>query len=171
MIDPNHSDLSFSIRHFVSRVHGSFDKWNGTITLDTADWTTAVVDIHIDPNTIHTGNTQRDSDLKGADFFDVAKYPEITFKSTSVHRTGDSVVVVGALTMKGVTKPVTLRGAYAFMHAGVRTIVGVEATGTINRTDWGVTWNRALEGGGTLLSDDVTLSLAIEALGPMQTRR
>ena len=115
---------------------------------------------------------QRDRDLQGPDFFDAAKYPEIVFKSTAVRRTGDSVVVTGDLTMKGVTKPVTLRGTFnGYLRPGPRLVAGFEVTGTLKRTEWGVVWNRALEGGGALLGDEVALTIAIEALGPFLARK
>jgi polyisoprenoid-binding protein YceI len=166
-IDAGHSDLSFSIRHFVSRVRGTFGKWAGTIIVDTMDVTKGSVDVTIQATSIDTQNENRDNDLRSANFFEVEKYPTITFRSTKVEGRKDDLTVTGDLTIRGVTKPVVLKGRYLGVTApdqrGTRRM-GFEASTTINRLDYGVTWNRAVEGGGVMLGDDVRIDIAIEAM-------
>ena len=166
-IDPSHSDLSFSIRHFVSRVRGTFGRWAGTIVIDTADITKGSVDVTIQATSIDTQNENRDNDLRSANFFEVEKFPTITFRSTKVEGSKDDLTVTGDLTIRGVTKPVVLKGRYLGVTApdqrGTRRM-GFEATTTINRLDYGVTWNRAVEGGGVMLGDDVRIDIMIEAM-------
>jgi polyisoprenoid-binding protein YceI len=165
-IDPNHSDLSFSIRHFVSRVRGTFGQWAGTIIVDTINVSRASVDVTIQAASIDTQNENRDSDLRSADFFEVEKYPTVTFRSTKVEGTRSDLTVTGDLTIRGVTKPVVLKARYLGVttpdQRGIRRI-GFEATTTINRLEFGVTWNRAVEGGGVMLGDDVRIDIVIEA--------
>ncbi len=166
-IDAGHSDLSFSIRHFVSRVRGTFGKWAGTIIVDTIDVTKGSVDVTIQGTSIDTQSENRDNDLRSANFFEVEKYPTITFRSTKVEGRKDDLTVTGDLTIRGVTKPVVLKGRYLGVTApdqrGTRRM-GFEATTTINRLDFGVTWNRAAEGGGVMLGDEVRIDIAIEAM-------
>lgn len=166
-IDATHSDLSFSIRHFVSRVRGTFGRWAGTIIVDTTDVTRGSVDVTIQATSIDTQNENRDNDLRSANFFEVEKYPTITFKSTKVEGRKDDLTVTGDLTIRGVTKPVVLTGRYLGATApdqrGTRRI-GFEASTMINRLDYGVTWNRAVEGGGVMLGDDVRIDIVIEAM-------
>lgn len=167
-IDVGHSDITFRIRHLMSRVTGTFNEWQGAIAADPADWSTGSVDVTIQAASIDTRHTRRDEDLKSGNFFDVANWPTITFRSTSVEVSGNRITVIGDLTMRGVTKPVTLEGEFLGgmgMGAGPgKERVGFSAEGTIDRTDYGVTWNRALEGGGALLGDEVEISLSIEAI-------
>jgi len=170
-IDAVHSEVSFSIRHLVSKTSGKFDQFGGQITMDPDDPSTIKIDGTIQTASIDTNNDKRDGHLKSPDFFDAAKYPEITFKSTKVTKAGDKWTLTGDLTMKGVTKPVTLDLAILGVSptpvfGGVR--VGLEATGKINRKDWGVNWNNAVEGGGTLLGDDVDLTLRAEAVNAIE---
>jgi polyisoprenoid-binding protein YceI len=167
-IDPTHSSAEFSIRHMmVSNVKGHFGKMTGEVTLDEKDPTKSSVNVEIDASTIDTREPKRDAHLKSPDFFDVAKYPKITFKSTKVEKAGKGKLkVIGDLTMRGVTKPVTL--AVEGPTAEVKDIMGglsrgASATAKINRKDWGLTWNKPLEAaGGVLVGDDVTLSLDVE---------
>ncbi len=165
-IDHNHSELSFRIRHMVSRVRGTFTKWEGTILAESGEWAAGRVDVVIDASSIDTGNDRRDRDLRSDNFFDVANYPTIEFHSTSVAMQGDSIFVTGDLTMHGVARPVTLRGALlgTLSSPDGRDRVAFEATTTINRLDYGVTWNRAVEGGGVLLGDDVEIALVVGAV-------
>ena len=167
-IDVGHSDLSFSIRHFVSRVRGSFGQWSGTIVVDTTDVTRGSVDVTIQAASIDTQNENRDNDLRSANFFDVTKYPTITFRSTKVEGKPDDLTVTGDLTMHGVTRPVVLKGRYlgaTVDNRGGRRI-GFEATTTINRLDYGVTWNRVAEGGGAMLGDDVRIDIVVAGTKP-----
>ena len=165
-IDVGHSELTFRIRHLMSRANGTFREWSGTITADPADWSTGSVDVTIEAASIDTRHERRDNDLKSDNFFDVANHPTITFKSRKVEVNGDAIVVTGDLTMKGVTKPLVLTGEFlGRMGTGTqRERVGFSATGKLNRTDYGIVWNRAVEGGGVLLGDEVEVTLAIEAI-------
>ncbi len=158
-IDMNHSEVSFRIRHFVTKVRGRFGEWSGTITGDPGDWSTGSVAVVIKSASITTANDRRDADLRSARFFAVDSFPEITFKSTRVEVSGPTVTITGDLTMRGVTKPVVLTGSYLGAAGGK---VGFEAATTINRIDFGITWNRAVEGGGVMLGDDVEVSISIE---------
>ena len=167
-IDVGHSDLSFSIRHFVSRVRGSFGQWSGTIIVDTTDITRGSVDVTIQAASIDTQNENRDKDLRSANFFDVEKYPTITFRSTKVEGKRDDLTVTGDLTIHGVTKPVVLKGRYlgnTIDNRGGRRI-GFEATTTLNRIDYGVTWNRMAEGGGAMLGDEVRIDIVVAGTKP-----
>ena len=167
-VDPSHSELSFRIRHFVSKVRGSFGKWQANLVADPANLGAAGVDVTIDATTIDTDNERRDADLRSANFFEVEKYPTITFRSTKVEAKGTALTISGDLTMKGVTKPVVLTGAFNGVTKGARGELrsGFEASTTINRLDWGVTWNRVIEGGGSMLGDDVEVTIAVEAFRP-----
>lgn len=165
-IDPGHSDISFRIRHFMSRVRGTFNEWSGSITGDPANWTRGSVTVTILAASIDTRLDRRDADLRSDNFFDVAKYPTITFKSTGVAISGDSIRITGDLTIRGVTKAVVLQGTYLGLTPGNRPRIGFEARTTIDRTDYGVTWNRIVEGGGVMLGDDVEIEIAIEAYRP-----
>lgn len=164
-IDPVHSDISFRIRHFVSRVRGDFNDWDGTISGDPADWSTASVEVHIRTASVNTKNERRDNDLRSQRFFAADSFPEITFRSTKVEVTGSDIAITGDLTMRGVTKSVVLKGEYLGLAPGKNGAdkVGFEATTTINRQEFGVSYNRVVEGGGTFLGDDVEITLEIEA--------
>jgi len=169
-IDSAHSSAEFSVKHMmVSTAKGRFDKITGTLNLDDKNPTKSTVDIAIDPTTIDTHEPKRDGHLKSPDFFDVAKFPTITFKSTKIEKAGKAKFkVTGDLTMHGVTKPVTLsiEGPTPGMKNPFGSISsGVSATGKINRKDWGLTWNKPLEAaGGVLVGDDVTINVDLELL-------
>ncbi len=166
-IDPAHSAADFSIRHLgLSNVHGHFGGVNGTITLDPADLTKASVNATVDVTTVDTGMPQRDTHLKSADFFDVAKYPTMTFVSKSVAKSADGYTVTGDLTMHGVTKPVVLALDPSKEQIGPdgKPRRGFEATTTLNRQDFGMKWNGALKSGDAVLSDDVKVTLDVEAV-------
>lgn len=164
-IDQTHSELTFRIRHLVSRVNGSFNSWGGTIVADPANLAGGSVSVDIQTASIDTNNERRDTHLRSADFFDAENHPTITFRSTRVVANGRELQVHGNLTIRGTTKPVVLRGQMLEVGgtAGRRRI-GFEAQTTINRMDYGVSWNRAAEGGGVTLGDEVTISIAVEAV-------
>jgi polyisoprenoid-binding protein YceI len=166
VIDKSHSELTFRIRHFMSRVSGTFTDWQGTVTGEPPAWTAGSADIVIQTASINTGNDRRDADLKSPNFFDATVNPQITFKSTSVTIAGTGLTLAGDLTMHGVTKPVTLKGEYlgAMSLSGGRQRVGFHVSTTINRLDYGVVWNKAIEGGGVMLGDDVDIDISIEAI-------
>jgi polyisoprenoid-binding protein YceI len=169
-IDQAHSTATFTVRHLmVSTVPGSFGKVSGKVTYDGKNLSSLAVDATIDATTINTNNGRRDEHLKSADFFEVAKYPTITFKSKrAVAGAAGKFQLVGDLTMHGVTKEVTLdvEGPSPTVNVGRNFVVGANATVTIKRSDWGLTWNRALEAGGVTVSDEVKISLGIEATKP-----
>jgi polyisoprenoid-binding protein YceI len=164
-VDPTHSELSFSIRHMVSRVRGQFDTWTGTIIADPNDWNTASVEVVAQTSTIDTNNERRDEDLRSPNHFDADANPTVTFQSTKVTRfAGDSVQVAGNLTIHGVTKPVVLRGHFNGMTgAPGKWRAGFEAETTVNRQDFNMTWNRIIEG-SSMLGDEVKIEIAIAAV-------
>jgi polyisoprenoid-binding protein YceI len=165
-IDVGHSDISFRIRHLMSRTRGTFNEWAGTITADPADWSTGKVEVTIQAASIDTRHERRDADLRSDNFLDVETFPTITFKSTRVEVTGTTLAISGDLTIRDVTRPVVLHGEFlgATGKGTPRERIGFEAATTINRLDYGVKWNRALEGGGVLLGDDLEISIGIEAV-------
>lgn len=164
-IDPAHSNISFSIRHLIGRVHGTFRDWSGTIQVDSGNWDRGSVDVTIQAASIFTDNDRRDEDLRSAHFFEVDKYPTLTFKSTKVEASGDQLKIYGNLTIRDSTKTVELDGDFTgLMRSTEGDRIGFEASTTINRDAWGVTWNRMVEGGGLLLGDDVKISISVEAI-------
>ena len=165
-IDPAHSSATFAIRHMtVSNVRGEFGKVTGTVEWNDADVIKSTVQATIDVTTLNTREPKRDAHLKSPDFFDVEKYPTITFKSTQVKKAGPNhVKVVGDLTMHGVTKPVTLDATYTgeVKDPGGNIKRGGSAKTKLNRKDFGLTWNKALETGGLLVGDEVDIALDLE---------
>lgn len=171
-IDPAHTNAQFTVRHMmVSNVKGQFGKTAGTVILDDHDASRSTVQVTIDAATIDTHEAKRDAHLRSPDFFDVDKYPQITFKSTKIAKTGkDTYGVTGNLTMRGVTKPVTLTVQapdQSFKNPWGMTVRGFSATGKISRKEWGLTWNKGLETGGVLVGDEVTLQID----GEMQAKQ
>ncbi|MFP5231861.1 MAG: YceI family protein [Acidobacteriota bacterium] len=167
-IDPMHSEADFAIRHMgISTVHGSFHGLSGVITFDPTDLAKSGVDATIPIDTVDTGVAFRDKDLKSPRFFDVAKYPEMTFKSTSVRKDGDHYDVAGNLTMHGVTRQVVLDlddpGKPEIGMDGKTLHRGFTATTTINRKDFGLDFNGMLKSGDAVLSDEVKIEIDIDA--------
>lgn len=168
-VDPVHSHAQFSVKHMmVSNVKGEFGKIAGTLNIDEKDITKSTVEVTIDASTIDTRNEQRDNHLKSPDFFDVKTYPNITFKSTKVEKGADGKLkVTGNLTMHGVTKPVTLdvEGPTPEVKSPFGTTnIGATATTKLNRKDFGLNWNKALESGGVLVGEEVAVTLELEAV-------
>ena len=168
-LDKGHSLVGFRIRHFVSKVEGRFNKFDGTIWIDRQNPGASKVDLTIQADSIDTNNENRDKDLRSENFFDVAKYATITFKSTKVVAKGsDAYEVTGDFTMHGVTKSITVPVKHnGFLKVKGRTGMG-EKTGfditfPLNRKDFGINWNRPLDTGGVMLSDDVDINVQIEA--------
>jgi len=166
VVDGAHSEVGFKIRHFVSKVNGRFNELEGTINVDRAQPEASAVDITIKTASINTGNAKRDGHLQSPDFFDAAKYPTITFKSSKITSKGNnSYDVTGPFTMHGVTKditvPVTFLGFIGDGRGGEKS--GFEGTITINRKDYGIVWNQVLDSGGAMLGDEVQVSINIEA--------
>lgn len=164
-IDAGHSDVSFQVRHLVTQVRGKFSDYQGTIELDPAKLENSKVEFRIKAASIDTALPDRDKHLRAEDFFFVEKYPEITFKSQQIKATGkDTYDVTGALTLRGVTKTVTLPVTFL---GKVRDPWGNEKAGfateaTINRKDYGIVWNAALDNGGVVLGDDVKIAINLE---------
>ncbi|MGZ3691067.1 MAG: YceI family protein, partial [Pseudobdellovibrio sp.] len=158
-IDPSHSTAAFSIKHMmIAKVHGGFEKMSGKLNYDPQNPTKSSIEVAIEAASINTRETQRDAHLKSADFFDVEKYPQITFKSKQVEVAGEQLKVVGDLTIHGVTKQVTLdmeTPSEEVKDPWGNTKMGVSGTTKIKRKDFGLTWNAALEAGGVLVGDDV----------------
>ena len=165
VIDPAHSDASFQVRHVVTKVRGRFTDFAGTIVGDPAKPEAATVEFTVKTASIDTAQPKRDGHLRSADFFDAEKFPEITFKSTKIKTTGkDKYDVSGNLTMHGVTKPITLSVTnLGSGGTGKDEKFGFEATTTLNRKDFAIVWNRALDTGGFMLGDDVIVEINIEA--------
>ncbi len=167
-IDPVHSSLTFSVKHMmVSTVRGHFSGIRGTIDFDPESPQTARVEATVPAATIDTGSPDRDNHLRSADFFEAERYPEINFRSRKVERNGDSrYTVVGDLTVRGVTKPVVLDAEFFGIQKDPRmgTRAGLAATTTIDRKDFGLTWNVALESGGILVGDKVKIDLDVAAV-------
>ncbi|MFP5276218.1 MAG: YceI family protein [Acidobacteriota bacterium] len=163
-LDPAHSSAEFKVKHMmISNVKGSFRGLKGTLTLDESNPSRSKISATIDVSTLSTGDDQRDAHLKSADFFDAAQFPHMTFESTGVERLGEGEhKVTGSLTMHGVTKPVTFTvdgpGAPGKDPWG-NTRIGLSATAKVNRKDFGLTWNAALETGGVLVGEDVALAI------------
>jgi polyisoprenoid-binding protein YceI len=169
VIDVDHSSVQFKVKHLmVSNVKGEFKKFSGTVTMDDADITKSRVDVTIDAASIDTGVAKRDEHLKSPDFFDVAKYPTLMFVSTKVAKAGDNrLKVTGNLTLHGVTREVVLdvegpNPAVKDMYGNTKS--GASATTKINRKDFGLTWNKALEAGGVAVGEEVLITLDVELL-------
>ena len=163
-IDAIHSHVSFAVRYLmVSTVRGRFNRMRGQIHIDESQPANSWVEAEVDVATVDTQNEQRDAHLRTADFFDVDTYPTITFKSTKVEAvSGQEYRVTGDFTMHGVTKPVTFDVEYGGQSNMGGPRVGLTATTKINRKDYGLTWNAALETGGILVGDEVTITLDVK---------
>ena len=167
-IDPVHSRIGFVARHaMVTKVRGSFDQFDGSGYFDAASPASSKLQLRIKASSIDTRNADRDAHLRSNDFFDMDTYPEITFSSTSVEQTGDvRYRVTGDLAIKGVTRPVAVEfeytGSAVDPYGNQR--IGFEGTTVVNRKDWGVSWNAALEAGGVLVSENVTLEFEVSAI-------
>jgi polyisoprenoid-binding protein YceI len=167
-IDPAHSTAHFVIRHMmITNVRGNFTGLAGTVVYDAANPAASSVEVDIDANTLSTGDANRDGHVKSADFLDVAKYPTIVFKSKSVTESGGDLNVTGDLTIHGVTKEVVLKveeptGEQKDPWGNLR--IGASGTTKIKRSDFGLTWNAALETGGIMLGDDLKIELEVSLI-------
>ena len=165
-IDSNHSNVAFKVRHLVSKVGGEFTEFEGTITADFNNLDACTVQFSIQSASIDTRNEDRDGHLRSADFFEVEKFPEITFTSTKVTKIDKgSFAVAGILTMHGVSNPTTLTVDYLgemTAMGGIR--AGYELSTTLDRKDWGISWNKALDTGGFILGDDVEVNINLEVI-------
>ena len=166
-IDTSHSTVHFVARHMViAKVRCGFKAFSGTVELDEADMTKSTVSVSIDAASIDTAEEKRDAHLKSADFFDVEKFPTLSFKSKSITKSGDGYKVAGELTMHGVTKDVVLdanfEGKGKDPWGGER--VAFAAKTSVNREDFGLKWNQVLEAGGLLVSNKIEIELEVEAI-------
>ena len=168
-VDPAHTEVGFDVRHFFTKVHGVFHDTQGTIVFDEQDPTAIKVDASARVASVDTGNRNRDSDLQTPDFFNAATDSILSFRSTKVEKTGKSKYkVTGDLTMRGVTKQVVFDAE--FLGSSTVSVegkswgakAGFSATTVVNRQDYGIKWNKALDNGGMMVGDDVTITLNIE---------
>jgi polyisoprenoid-binding protein YceI len=167
-VDAPHTSVLFSIRHLVTEVQGKFTKFNGAIVYDAKNPGNSSVEFTVDAASIDTANGKRDDHLRSADFFDVAQFPALAFKSEKVKAKGkDQLEVTGVFTMRGVSKTITvpakILGVIESKDWGTK--AGFSASFVINRKDFGMSWNKALDVGGLVLGDDVTVTLNVEANG------
>ena len=163
-VDPNHTQATFTVTHLaISRVSGKIPVIGGTVTLGSANLPTAI-SVQLSTKDLDTQSADRDRDLRSADWFQVDKYPTMTFVAKSITGTPQAFTVVGDLTMHGVTKPVTLSAKELgrMTDARNRTHIGYNATGTLDRRDWGLNWGKTTPGGGLIAGNDVTLDLNVE---------
>lgn len=173
-IDSSHSGIHFSVRHLViAKVRGKFARWSGALAVPDGDLNRATVEVTIDATSIDTGVSDRDTHLKSADFFDVARFPEITFKGGRIEpQFGGEFRLLGELTIHGVTREVALE-----VEATGRTMdpwgnerLGFEAKTSVDRKQFGLTWNQVLETGGVMVGDKVEIELELEAVKQVATK-
>ena len=164
--DKAHSSVGFSVRHMMTQVRGTFGDFSGTIVKDDANLAGASVEFKIQATSVDTANEMRDKHLRTEDFFFVEKFPEITFKSTKIEKVSDTEYkATGEFTMRGVTKVLTLPVTYLGEMKGMdgKSLVGFSVTTKLDRKEFGINWNKTLDAGGLLLSDEVTVEISIEA--------
>jgi polyisoprenoid-binding protein YceI len=165
-LDPSHSQVSFSVRHMMfAKVRGSFKTWRAELNL-ADDLAASKVSVEIDAASIDTGEEKRDAHLRSADFFDAENHPKLTFASKRVDQTKDGLKLIGDLTMRGVTKEVALdvEEAGRGKDPWGQDRVAFNAKTTVDRTQWGLKWNQALEAGGVLVSEKVEIAIDIQAV-------
>jgi len=166
ILDPAHSVLGFRIKHLmISSVSGAFKNFRAEVKTNETDFSSAQIDLTAEMESVYTNNEQRDAHLRESDFFEVKKYPELKFRSTKIEKAGnDTFALYGDLTLKGITKPVTLHVEYNRVAkdpwGGER--AGFVITGKINRSEWGINFNGVLEKGGVLLSDEVRIDSELQ---------
>ncbi len=167
-IDPAHSDATFSVKHMMfTTVRGHFNVLSGHLHIDEQNPANSWVDAQVNASSIDTRDSNRDNHLRSPDFFDVEKYPTVTFKSTKVEPIGGNEYnVTGDLTIRGVTKPVTFKAEYQGQGKNPYglLVAGLSAKSKINRKDWGLTWNVGLEAGGVLVSEQVNIEIDLEVV-------
>lgn len=166
-IDPTHSEIGFKVKHMMfTNVSGKFETYEATITTEDDDFTKSAIEFSANIDSINTNNSDRDNHLKSADFFDAEKNPKLTFVSSSFAKAGDDYELTGELTLHGVTKTVKLATEFSGLMKDPwgNTKVGLNIVGKINRKDWGLNWNSALETGGVLVSEEVKLNIELQLL-------
>jgi len=160
-LDPTHSELQFKVKHLmITTVTGSLKIFSATLASEGDDFDGATVSFEAEIGSIDTGNTDRDNHLKSGDFFDAEQFPKVTFQSTAISKDGDDYVLDGNLTIKDTTKPVKLNAEFGGIATDPwgNTKAGFTLSGKINRTDFGLTWNAALETGGVMVSEEVKIA-------------
>lgn len=165
-IDPSHSEIAFKVKHLmISTVRGNFTTFEGSMKASDDTFNDAEISFSADVASINTKDAGRDGHLQGEDFFNAAEFPKVTFTSTKVTRSGDDLTIDGDLTMRGITKPISLKANVGGIGNGMdgKRVAGFEITGSVNRQDFGLTWNAALETGGVVVSDEVKFDIHIEA--------
>jgi len=163
-VDPAHSTVEFQVRHFFTQVPGRFNDFNGMIHHDPEQASSSKVEFTVQTSSIDTNNDQRDNHLRSPDFFNAEKFPTLSFKSTKVEGSGNDLQVTGDLTLHGVTKTVTIPVEFlGSMDTPMGTKAGFSTEFTIDRKEYGITWNRALDQGGAILGDEVTIEINVEA--------
>lgn len=166
VLEPTHSEVQFKVRHMmISNVTGHFGKFDGTVETDGEDISTAKINFNIDANSVSTNNEQRDGHLKSPDFFDTSNHPSIKFEGSGLEKVGDNDYKLnGSLTMRGVTKPVTLNvefgGIVKDPWGNIR--AGFTVEGKVNRKDYGLNWSAMTEAGGLVVGDDVKIHVNVE---------
>jgi len=168
VIDPSHSEIAFKVKHLmISNVKGSFGEFNGQLITDGDDFATSEINFQINPASVSTGATDRDGHLKSPDFFDVENFKEITFTSGKLAKTGDDeFALTGNLVIKEFSQPVKLNVEFGGLMTDPwgNTKAGFTLEGKINRKDFGLTWNAALEAGGVLVADEIKLNMEVQLL-------
>ncbi|HJW30634.1 MAG TPA: YceI family protein, partial [Saprospiraceae bacterium] len=164
VVDRTHSAVGFSIRHLISTVHGRFTKFSGKIEYDSSDVTKFSIELVVQDSSINTDNERRDQHLRSQDFFWTDSFPTLMFKSTKAYQKDQQYYVDGELTMRGVTKSISVPfEVIGTMGSGDNKVLGLHATFVVNRMDYGIQWNNPLEAGGFVLGNDVTINIDIEA--------
>jgi len=167
-LDPTHTSVKFSVRHMVvTEVSGRFNRFEGTIAQTGDDFSRAAIDVTIKAASISTDNEMRDNHLRSADFFDVEQFPTLTFKSRTSEKVGETeYIITGDLTMHGITKPIELKAEYygEMKDWENKRHIGFTAIGVLNRTDFGLTYNMALEAGGVVVGEKIKILLDVEAV-------
>lgn len=165
VVDIVHSQIDFRVRHLVGRVRGTFTNWYAVILTDDRDWRHGRINVTVQTASLNTGNAYRDADLRSRRFFGVDSFPEMTFLGTGIAASDTTVEIVGLMTIKAHTRPVTLRGQYRGIasDADGRERIAFDASATLDRRDFGIDWNASAPG-GTLIGNDVEITIALEAV-------
>jgi polyisoprenoid-binding protein YceI len=165
VVDMVHSQVDFAVRHLVGRVRGTFTKWYAVLSTEAGGWKVGIVNVSVETASLNTGNAYRDADLRSDRFFDVKRYPKMTFQGSGFAATDSTVDINGLLTIKGRSKPVLLTGRYRGIakDAEGHERIAFEATGAVDRRDFGISWNENIAG-TDLIGNDVEITIGIEAV-------
>jgi polyisoprenoid-binding protein YceI len=167
VLDPPHTSVEFGVRHLmINTVKGKFPEVTGTIEFDGQDVSKSSVNVTIKTGSVNTGSADRDKHLRSADFLDVEKFPEMTFKSSRIEKQGDGYAAVGTLTIRGVAKEIVLPFNFLgqIKDPQGRTKIGVEASVTLNRRDYGISWSKTMDNGGLVVANEVKIEISFEAV-------